>query len=156
MSAVLRDFTLDDYDGLYGDLDGSETASLDDIAALLSVEDGFSSADACADRRARIPGAEAVGLVSADSCDDRLAFIMEAIGGELVSDECAVDTWRDRRFADCSEEFVTDEGVTFILAGWQWSPTDRSEGIWTPIEPADAQGWIQVPSLSQTRNEEFG
>ena len=155
MSATLRDFTLADFDDLHGNIDGSETASLDDFSARLAVEDGMTSDGSCTGRRARIPGADSEGFATTDLCDDLPVSVMEAIGGELLTDEDVADWWRDIRLI-LEDMVVTTEAVTFILAGWQWNPVAREEIVWTPVAPAGAQNWVQVPSLPQTRIEEFG
>ena len=165
----MHDFTLDDFDRLFGaDIDGMGTVSLDDsyIAgddAVLNAVSGEEGRLARARRyrptghaqtdgtfharRAWVPGGAVVpcAILSGGNLTYRRGAVYagtaEAISGETFS-------YIRVRFFVCPDDWGTGQQLRFTFRGWTWSPEDRAAGVWTEDERPTGV-WVRTGTFSQ-------
>ena len=165
----MRDFTLDDFDRLFGgDIDGMGTVSLDDsyiagdAAALNAVsgEDGrFVRARRYAPaghaqtgggffvRRAWVPG-DAVApcaILSGGGLTYRRGAVYAGTAGAISGETFS---YIRVRFFACPDYWETGQKLRFTFRGWAWSPEDRAAGVWTEDERPNGV-WVRTGTFSQ-------
>jgi len=149
---VLRDFTLSDFDSLYGDLDAGGAASLDDPLLALTVADGVTTTDSADNVRATVEKGTG-SAVSSDEGQGRLVcgavavpdgfetdedvaifvnFVLEQLLGEVVSDDAA-EWYRKRRFEARPNALLSAEDVFgLVYAGREWAKEGEApETAWS-------------------------
>ena len=166
----MRDFTLDDFDRLFGaDIDGMGTVSLDDpyiagydaVLNAVSGEDGrlvrarryapeghAQTGGGFFVRRAWVPVVPCAILSGGNLTYRRgavYAGTAEAISGETFS-------YIRVRFFACPDDWGTGQQLRFTFRGWEWSPEDRVTGVWTEYERPNGV-WVRTGTFSQQAGE---
>ena len=165
----MRDFTLEDFDRLFGaDIDGMGAVSLDDSyiagedAALNAVsgEAGrlvrarryASAGHAQAGggffvRRAWVPGGAVVprAILSGGNLTYRRGFVYAA---EAAAQTGEAFSYVRKRFFFCPDDWGTGQALRFTFRGWAWAPEDRASGVWTEDERPTGV-WVRTGTFSQ-------
>ena len=162
--AVLRDFTLSDFDSLYGNLDADAAASLDDPLLVLTVEDGVTTADSADNVRATVEtvtgaatssdegtgqlicGAVAVpdGFETDEDFTMTVNFILEQLLGEVVSDDAA-EWYRKRRFEARPNGMQGTESVfNLFFAGREWGRDGAAPVTAWSRQSDDVSAWVRA------------
>lgn len=165
----MRDFTLEDFDRLFGaDIDGMGNVSLDDsyiagddaVLNAVSGEDGrlvrarrYAPAGHAQTggrffiRRAWVPGGAVVpcAILTGGGLTYRRGAVYagtaEAISGETFS-------YIRVRFFVCPDYWGTGQQLRFTFRGWAWSPENRAAGVWTEDESPNGV-WVRTGTFSQ-------
>lgn len=165
----MRDFTLDDFDRLFGsDIDGMGTVSLDDpyiagddaVLNAVSGENerlvrarryrptGHAQTDGTFQtRRAWVPGDDIVpcAILSGGSLTYRRGAVYTATT-DVVSGESF--SYIRVRFFVCPDYWGTGQQLRFTFRGWAWAPEDRVTGVWTEDKRPNGV-WVRTGTFSQ-------
>lgn len=182
--ASLRDFTLSDFDSIYGNLDADAVASLDDPLLVLAVEDGVTTADSADNVRATVETVTGAATSSDEGTGQLIRravpvpdgfetgedftmivnFILEQLLGEVVSD-AAAEWYRKRRFEAWPNGMQGTESVfDLFFAGREWGrETETPATAWSRQDDAvsawvrameKTTQWTHTPSVRDVMAEE--
>lgn len=165
----MRDFTLDDFDRLFGgDIDGMGAVSLDDpyIAgddAVFNAVSGESerlvrarryqpagaaqTGGSLFTRRAWVPGdgVTPCAVLSGGNVTYRRGAVYAGTAGATSGETFS---YIRVRFFACPDDWGTGQQLRFTFRGWAWSPEDRASGVWTEDERPNGV-WVRTGTFSQ-------
>ena len=165
----MRDFTLDDFDRLFGaDIDGMGTVSLDDsyiagddaVLNAVSGDDGrlvrarryapeghAQTGGGFFVRRVWVPGGAVVpcAILSGGNLTYRRGAVYAGTAGAISGESFS---YIRVRFFACPDEWGSGQALKFTFRGWAWSPEDRASGVWTEDERPNGV-WVRTGTFSQ-------